>query len=140
MKKTMISSACTTALICAGTLVAAQDRSMPSRQSQEVQQETKTTTPTGTTKMKTEMIHGKVESYEPGKSMKVTVPGKAMSTKSFSLNDKGWSYNVPSDLKPGQWVTVSEKTDNNGHKMLTVQHSSQKSQGTASRSMQTPHR
>jgi len=69
------------------------------------------------------MVRGKVESYEIGKSLKVTVPGKIVSTKSFDLGEKGETYHVARDLKPGQWVTVREKTDNSGHKTLTVQHS-----------------
>src|SRR5215831_3914606 len=125
--KSLITSACTTALICAGTFAAAQDKSTAAKQSKEVQQETKTTTAKRTTKVTTETFNGKVESFEFGKSIKVTVPGKMVSTKSWSLDDKDWTYHVPRNLKPGDWVTVSEKTDSNGHKILTVQHSSNKS-------------
>lgn len=134
--KALITSACTTALMCGATLVAAQDRSTASKESQEVQQETKTSTAKGTTKVTTDTINGKVEGFEFGKSIKVTVPGSVVTTKSWSLDDKDWTYHVPRNLKPGDWVTVSERTDASGHKSLMVQHSSEKShaQGTASRS------
>jgi hypothetical protein len=133
--KTLITYVCTTALICAGTFAAAQEKSTASKQSKEVQQETKTTTAKGTTKVTTEMVNGKIESFEPGKSIKVTVPGKIVSTKSWDLDDKDWTYHVAQNLKPGDWVTVSQKTDVNGHKSLTVQHSSKKAhtEGSAER-------
>ena len=125
--KTLITCVCTTALICAGTFAAPQDKSTAAKQSKEVQQETKTSTATGTTKVTTDTVNGQIESFEPGKSLKVTVPGKMVSTKSWSLGEKDWTYHMPSNLKPGAWVTVSEKTDSNGHKSLTVQHSTNKS-------------
>ena len=134
--KTLITSVCTTALICGGTFAAAQDKSTASKESQEVQQETKTSTAKGTSKVTTVMVRGKVESFESGKSIKVTVPGTIVSTKSWSLDDKDWTYHMARNLKPGDWVRVSQKTDSTGHKTLTVQHSSNRShaQGTASRS------
>jgi len=125
--KTLITCVCATAFICAGTFAAAQDKSMAAKQSKEVQQETKTSTAKGTAKVTTDTVNGKIETFEAGKSIKVTVPGKIVSTKSWSLDDKDWTYHVPSTLKPGDWVTVSEKTDSNGHKSLTIQHSSNKS-------------
>jgi len=123
------------ALICGGTLVgAAQDKSTASKQSKEVQQETKTSTAKGTVKRTADTVNGKIESYDAGKSLKVTVPGKLVSTKSWDLDNKDWTYHVPPSLKVGDWVTVTEKADDNGHKTLTVQHSTNKSHGTASRS------
>jgi hypothetical protein len=136
--KTLMTCICTTALVCAGTFAAPQDKSTASKQSKEVQQETKTSTTKRTTKVKTDTVNGKVESFEAGKSIKVTVPGKIVSTKSWSLDDKDWTYQLPGDVKPGDWVTVSEKTDSNGHKSLAVKHSSK--QGTASRSKSAPYR
>jgi hypothetical protein len=130
-KMTLVNCLCTAALVCMGTFAATQDQSTPSRQSQEVQQETKTSTATGTTTIKTDTVNGKVQSFEPGKSIKVTVPGKSLSTRSWSLDNKDWTYNIPNNLKPGDWVRISEKTDNNGHKTVTVQ---PMNQGTASRS------
>ena len=105
---------------------AAQDKATASKQSQDVQQQTKTTTANKTAEVSTETVHGKVESYEPGKCIKVTVPGKTASTKSFDLNSKDMTVNVASDVKTGEWVRVVEKTDNNGHKAVTVKPSSHK--------------
>src|SRR5262252_4406829 len=92
---------------------AAQDQAPASKQSKEVQQETKTTTANKTAKVSTETVYGKVESYEPGKSIKVTVPGKTASTKSFDLDSKDMAVNVASAVKTGEWVSVVEKTDSN---------------------------
>jgi hypothetical protein len=117
---------CAIASISAVALFAAQDKATASKQSQDVQQETKTTTANKTAKVSTETVHGKVESYEPGKSIKVTVPGKTASTKSFDLNSKDMTVNVASDVKTGEWVRVVEKTDNNGHKTVTVKPSPHK--------------
>ena len=70
---------------------------------------------------------GKVESYEPRKSIKVTVLGKIVSTKSLDLDSKDATVNVASDVKTGGWVSVVENTDSNGHKTVTVKPSSEKS-------------
>ena len=91
-----------------------------------MQQETKTTTANKTAKVAADTVYGKVESYEPGKSIKVTVPGKIVSTKSFDLDNKDATVNVASDVKTGEWVSVMEKTDNNGHKTVTVKPSPRK--------------
>jgi len=77
--KTLITSVCTTALICAGTFAVAQDKSTAAKQSKEVQQETKTSTAKGTAKVTTDTVNGKVQNFEAGKSIKVTVPGKIVS-------------------------------------------------------------
>ena len=121
----IITFLCSAGLILAGPFAgAAQDKSTASKESKEVQQDTKTMTGNRTAKSSADTVYGKVESYEPGKSLKVTVPGKIVSTKSFDLDSKDWTYHVAPDLKVGQWVKVNERTDNNGHKSLTVQHSS----------------
>jgi hypothetical protein len=124
MKK-LIMPCCAAALVLFGTYTGlAQDKSTASKQSQEVQQQAKTTNGNNdTTKVSTDTVRGKVEEYQPGKTLKVTVPGKLITTKSFDLNSKDWTYHVPGNIRPGQWVTVSEKTDNQGHKILTVHHS-----------------
>jgi hypothetical protein len=129
---------CTTALVCTGMFAATQDKNTASQQSQEVQQETKTSTPQGTTTIRTFKVSGKIESFDPGKSIKVTVPGKTVSTKSWSLDNKNWTYNVPKNLKAGDWVRINEKTDNSGHKTVTIQHSSNR--GTASRMKSSSYR
>lgn len=116
---------CAVALILAGTSAgSANDKSAAAKETKEVQQDTKTITNNGTTKTSTDTIYGKVESYDPGKSIKVTIPGKIVSTKSFDLNTKDWTYHVARNLKAGQFVEVIEKTDNAGHKTLSVQPSS----------------
>jgi ABC-type oligopeptide transport system substrate-binding subunit len=135
--KAFITCLCAAALTCSGTLVSvAQDKSTASKQSKEVQQETKTSTGRGTAKTTADIVNGRVESYDPGKSLKVTVPGKIVSTKSWDLDNKDWTYHVVPNMKAGEWVRVSEKTDTNGHKTLTVQHSTNKSHGTSSNSSQ----
>jgi len=127
--KTM--SVCVISLVLAGASFA-QDKSTAAKQSKEVQQETKTTTVNKTAKTSTDTVYGKVESYEPGKSIKVTVPGKIISTKSFDLDDKNTTVNVAPTVKTGGWVSVVEKTDSNGHKTVTVKPSSQKRAKTTS--------
>jgi hypothetical protein len=98
----------------------AQDKAPAPQQSKEVHQETKTTTANKTAKTATDTVYGKVEAYEPGKSIKVTVPGKIISTKSFELDNKDATVNVAPNVKTGEWVSVLEKTDANGHKTVTV--------------------
>src|SRR5437764_12394891 len=121
--RTILSSVCVIAL--AGVPATwAQDKGTAANQSKEVQQDTKTTTRNGTTKTSADTATGKVESFEAGKSIKVTVPEKIMNKKSFDLDDKNTTVDIPSDVKVGEWVSVREKTDNNGHKTITVQRSS----------------
>ena len=127
--KTM--SVCVISLILASASVA-QDKSTAAKQSKEVQQETKTTTANKTAKVSTDTVYGKVESYDPGKSIKVTVPGKIITTKSFDLDDKNTTVNVAPTVKTGGWVSVVEKTDSNGHKTVTVKPSAQKHAKTTS--------
>jgi hypothetical protein len=118
-----LTGVCTIALAFGGASMAvAQDKSTAAQSSKETQQDTKTTTGNKTMKTSSDVVRGKVESYEPGKSIKVTVPGKISSTKSFDLNSKDETVNVASNLKVGDWVSVREKTANNGHKTLTVSH------------------
>ena len=71
-------------------------------------------------------MYGKIESYEPGKSIKVTVPGKIINTKSFDLDDKNATVDAAANLKVGEWVSVAERTDNNGHKTITIKPSSER--------------
>ena len=89
-------------------------------------QDTNTTTADKTAKTATDTAYGKIESYDPGKSIKVTVPGKLITTKSFDLDDKNTTVDVASNLKVGEWVSVAEKTDSSGHKTITVKPSSEK--------------
>jgi uncharacterized protein YxeA len=123
--KTMLTTVCAISLAL-GTASFAQNKGTAAGQSKEVQQDTKTTTADKTAKTATDTVYGKIESYEPGKSIKVTVPGKLVTTKSFDLDDKNTTVDVASSLKVGEWVSVVEKTDGNGHKTITVKPSSEK--------------
>ena len=115
---------CAAAILTTGMFVAsAQDRTKPANQSSEVQQNTTTRTADRTDKTSADTIYGKVESYEAGKSLKVSVPGKIINTKSYSLDSKDETYHVASNLNTGDWVKVTEVTDPNGHKTLTVERS-----------------
>ena|SRR5579871_654164 len=120
MKK-LFPTFCASALIFVGTLPGLAQKA--SDQSSETKRDTTTMTANGTVKGTTDIVNGKVESYDAGKSLKVSVPGKIITSKSFSLDSKDYNYNVVSGLKPGDWVTVTDKTDNKGHKTLTVKHS-----------------
>src|SRR5207253_4459894 len=123
--KSILTAVCAISFIFASTSFS-QDKSTAAKQSKEVQQDTKTTTANRTVKTSTDAVYGKVESYEPGKSIKVTIPGKIVSTKSFDLDDKDTTVNVAPNLKKGDWVSVMERTANNGHKNITIKHSSER--------------
>jgi ribosomal protein S17 len=99
--------------------------SKPSEQSSEVKQQTKTVTNSATNKETADTVFGKVESYEPGKSIKVSVPGTIITSKSFDLSGKDLTAHVPSNVKVGDWVRVREMDENNGHKVVTVSHSTE---------------
>ena len=124
--KNIITTVCAVTLLLSAASFAAQDKATAAKQSKEVQQDTKTMTANKTVKTSSDTVYGKVESYEPGKSIKVTVPGKLVSTKSFDLDSKDATVNVASDVKTGGWVSVVEKADHNGHKTITVKPSSEK--------------
>ena len=94
--------------------------------SKEVTQDTKTITNSGTTTNSTDTVYGKVESYEPNKSIKVSAPGKVVTSKSFDLNAKNETVNVAPGVKNGDWVSVRQRTDNKGHKTITVERSSER--------------
>lgn len=116
--------------LAAATLVVAQEPVHPTsptgktttsdKGSRETVEQTKTTTDAGTTETTTDRLFGKVESYEPGKSIKVTTPGKLESSRTVDLQGKNLTAHVTSSIKNGSWVTIIEKTDNNGHKTVTV--------------------
>ncbi len=86
-------------------------------------QDTKTTTDSGTKKLSTDTLMGKVEEYQARKWIKVSTPGKTEGSRTVDLSGNNLTANVPSDIKVGDWVSVSEKTDNNGHKTVTVERS-----------------
>src|SRR5438128_11881001 len=116
--KSLLTTSCAISRVFAGASFA-QDKATGAKHSKEVQQDTKTTTAKRTVKTSTDAVYGKVESYEPGKSIKVTIPGKIVSTKSFDLDDKDTTVNVAPNLKKGDWVSVTERTANNGRKTVT---------------------
>jgi hypothetical protein len=127
---------CLIASAFALTSFAAQDKTAAPKQSKEVQQETKTTTANRSAKTSTDTVVGKVESYEAGKSIKVTAPGAIVHTKSFDLESKDATFTVASNVKVGEWVSVVEKTDANGHKTVTIKPSPHKA---APESVKTEH-
>jgi len=137
--KSFLTIVCTAALAFAGTFAAAaqdtsKDKSQAAKQSKEVQENTKTMTDKKTAKTSSDVVYGKVENYEAGKSIKVTIPGTVSSTKSFDLEGKDITAHLPANIKNGDWVKVSEKTDNNGHKTVTVTHSTEKAASRMKRS------
>jgi hypothetical protein len=93
----------------------------PAKASKEVVQDVKTITDSGTTKTTTDTIYGKVEAYDSNKSLKMSVPGKVLTSKSFDLTSKNETINVAPGVKVGDWVKAQEKTDNSGHKTLTIE-------------------
>ena len=121
--KTLLTIACTSGLLLAGLPASAQTPRQDSRQSTQTNKEQTTETNNGTTKTKSEVYYGKVESYEPGKTLKVSVPGKVENTKSFDLDERDQTVDIASSVKVGDWVRVDQKKDNNGHTTLTVKES-----------------
>ena len=133
--KRILTTTCMAALLGAG-IAGAQDRNAAnpnanyprdsSHASKEVTQDTKTITNSGTTTNSTDTVYGRIESYDPNKSIKVSAPGKVITSKSFDLNAKNETVNVAPGLKVGDWVSVNQRTDNNGHKTITVERSSER--------------
>jgi hypothetical protein len=123
--KTLLTVLCTSGLIL-GIPAMAQTPRQDSRQSTQVSKEKTTETNSGSVKTKSEIYYGKVESYEPGKTLKVSVPGKLENTTSFDLDEKDETVNIPSNVKVGDWVRVDQQKDNNGHTTLTVKESTKR--------------
>jgi hypothetical protein len=109
------------------TLAICQNDSRTAAQnSREEKDNSQSVTNGGTAKVATDTVYGKVEAFEPGKSIKVSVPGMIITTKSFDLSGSKPTANVASGVKVGDWVRVQEKSDNNGNKTVTVAHSTEK--------------
>lgn len=121
--KTLLTIAGTSALLLAGLPALAQTPRQDSRQSTQVNKQQTTETNNGTVKENSQVYYGKVESYEPGKTLKVSVPGKVENTKSFDLDEHDQTVDISSNVKVGDWVRVDQKKDNNGHTTLTVKES-----------------
>jgi len=133
MRKTLLTALCSAAFLVSGVAFAqnnaqnnSNDKKTAAQNSEEKTQNTKTVTNNKTIKTSTDTVYGKVESYEAGKSLSVTVPGAVSNTKSFDLSGKDLTANVASGVKVGDWVRVRETTDNNGHKTVSVIRSSEK--------------
>jgi hypothetical protein len=125
--KLFLTPFCAALLIMGGTtIVSAQDKATASKESKETTATNKVQTNSGTAKENNDLVYGKVEKYEPGKSINVTVPGTIIKTKTFDLDDKNTMYNVPSNIKVGDWVSVLEKESPNGKKSVTIKHSAKK--------------
>ncbi len=125
--KILVATTCAAALLGGGMLGAANRTSNdPSTASKEVIQDTKTITNSDTIKTSTDTVYGRVESYDLNKSIKVSAPGKVVSSKSFDLTSKNETFNLAQGLKVGDWVKAQEKTDNNGHKTLTIEHATER--------------
>src|SRR6185295_10232548 len=118
MRKKLLLSVVSTAFLAAGAY-AADDQNKakrdPSQTSVEQTRQTSTTTSTGTVKAKTETVIGEVKSFEPGKSIEVSVPGKIIKNRTFDLDDKDTVAKVDPVIAVGSRVKVTMKTDNNGH-------------------------
>lgn len=121
--KLLMTVICTSGLLLAGIPAIAQTPSQDSRQSTQVSKDKATQTNSGTVKTKADIYYGKVEAYEPDKTLKVSVPGKVENTKSFDLSEKDQTVDIASNVKVGDWVRVEQKKDNNGHVTLTVKES-----------------
>ncbi|MBZ5584547.1 MAG: hypothetical protein LAQ30_20510 [Acidobacteriia bacterium] len=88
--------------------------------SHEQVQNTKTTTDSGTMKTSSDRMFGKVEEYQLNKSIKITAPGKTEGSRTIDLNASDQTTKISPGVKVGDWVSVVEKTDKNGHKTVTV--------------------
>ena len=122
--KTILASVFATTLIAGVSLIAsAQSSTQKPTGSYESKSTNTTSTDTGTTKTTADTFYGKVEEYQPGKSIKISTPGKTEGTKTYSLDSKDETYHLASHLKVGDWVAVTEKTDNHGKKVMTIAHS-----------------
>lgn len=113
--RTWLTSTCAAALLLAGNLAVAQKTDSAVNSDQ--------TTATSATTSTREIVYGKVKAYNPGKSLKVSVPGNFIKTKKIDLHKKNETVNVASNVKVGDWVRVQQTKDNYGHKTLTVKES-----------------
>ena len=121
MRNKILLSALSAALLATGAYAADDNKRDPSQTSIEQSNQTTTTTSSGTVKAKTETVIGEVKSYEPGKSLEVSVPGKIIKNRTFDLDAKDTVAKVNPAVAVGSRVKVMLKTDNNGHKSLDVE-------------------
>jgi len=110
----------------------AKKKSLPTEQ----KEDTTKSTPSGTTKHSTDTVVGKVTDYSEGKSITVETPKGIKKTRNFDLSGNDLTANVAPGIAVGSTVKVVEKTDNQGHKTVTVTpwgkgHRARQKKGTA---------
>ena len=91
-------------LAVAGLTVYAQDQQTSSKSS------TGTNAPTALT--------GTVKSYDAGKSIEIDAQGK---NQKFDLAKSDTTYTISPDVRVGSEVSVMERTDATGHKMVSIE-------------------
>ncbi|MCU1275174.1 MAG: hypothetical protein JWO48_2605 [Bryobacterales bacterium] len=107
------------ALILAGAGFAQDTSKKKSTAAEEKMQTSEKTTDMGTTKTKSHSAVGTVKEYNEGKSIVVTTAkGK---DRTFDLSGNNLTANVAPGIAVGSDVKVMEKTDNSGHKTVTVE-------------------
>ena len=121
MRNKLLIGALSTALLAAGAYAADDQKRDPSQNSVEQTHQTSTTTSSGTVKDKTETVIGEVKSYQPGKSIEVSVPGKIIKNRTFDLDARDTVAKVDPAIAVGSRVKIMLKTDDNGHKTLDVE-------------------
>jgi hypothetical protein len=110
------------AMVTAALIVVALAQEKPkSSLPAETKQETTKSNPAGTKKSSADVIIGKVTDYTEGKSITVEKPKGLKKTRTFDLTGKDVTANVAPGISVGSTVKVVEKTDNDGHKVVTVQ-------------------
>jgi hypothetical protein len=112
----------------------AADKKSAAQNSSDQKEDTKTVTNGGTSQTNADIVYGKVEGYEPGRSIKVSVPGIILTSKTFDLTGKDLTAKVPGSVKVGDWVHVHETTDKHGRKAVTVSPSTEKAAAKAKQS------
>jgi hypothetical protein len=117
--KTILTGLCALALSTGGAMFA-QDKSTAAKSSTDTQQTTTKAANGKRMTTKSEVVSGRVEDYRPGRSIRVTVPGRVIKTKSFTLNSRGETVRMASSIRKGDWVTVREMTNANGHRTVTI--------------------
>ena len=122
MKKILGTMFAVTLMAGMSTVASAQNKDKTSG-SYESKSTNTTSTDRGTTKTTADTFYGKVEEYQASKSIKISTPGKTEGTKTYSLDSKDETYHVTPNLKVGDWVSVTEKTDNHGRKVMTISRS-----------------
>ena len=94
----------------------AKKKSLPTEQ----KEDTTKSTPSGTTKHSIDTVVGKVTDYSEGKSITVETPKGIKKTRSFDLSGNDLTANVAPGIAVGSTVKVVERTNNQGHKTVTV--------------------